>query len=120
MTFHLREFDQKIAEVEQSISQALEGVLADDRLFVLRDLLLAQTRVCALHYKLMQLEKNDRLLLSDASFSIVMDKHLELAKFFRSLPKSGERPTYEMESIITHYRFIARHFAESCSQDKDK
>lgn len=120
MTFRLAEFDLKIAEVEKCISQAFEGIIADDRLFVLRDLLLAQVRVCALHYKLMQLEKDDRLLLSEAAFSRVMEKHLELAKFFRSLPKSGEMPSYEMESIIAHYSFIAHHFEESSAQEKGK
>lgn len=112
MTFQPLEFSRKISEVEENISQALQGIPSDERLFALRDLLLAQVRVCDIHYRLMQLEKDNRLLLSDAAASSMMDKHLELAKFFRELPKSEQKPTYEMESIISLYKFISHHFAD--------
>ncbi|MCX7349760.1 MAG: hypothetical protein NTZ54_09625 [Alphaproteobacteria bacterium] len=120
MTFSLAEFNKKIAEVGNSISQALEGMIADDQLFALRDLILAQVRVCLLHYKLMEIEKDDRLVLGGSAFSSVMNKHLELAKFFRSLPQSAQKPIYEMESTISLYKSISHHFEEGGSLGNSK
>ena len=112
MSVHLSEFSRKIADVEKSISQALEGFPADEKLFAVRDLLLAQLRVCALHYKLMELEKDGRVLLPDESSSLLMNTHLELSRFFRNLPKSEKKPTYEMESIMSLYALTAHHFKD--------
>ena len=104
---------QVAGEVEESISDALEGFPADERLFVLRDLLLAQVRVCVLHFNLMQLEKSGRLVLSDSGFSSIMDKHLEFAEFFRANRKPEAKSTYEMKSIISLYTLIVHHSTES-------
>ena len=112
MTSVSDEFDRQIAEMEELISKSLEDHPADDRLFTLRDFLLAQLRVCALHYRLMLLESKSPLLFDDTSFARLIAKHLEISQFFRQLPKCRDKSTYEMKSIISLYNFIEHHSAE--------
>lgn len=103
------EFDQKVGAMEVSILSAFESAPQDARVLTLRDLLLAQLKVCSLHYKLIQLEAGNRLSIDGADFSNMISKHLELAEFFRAIPKSSEKPSYEMKSILSLYRFISHH-----------
>lgn len=103
------EFDEMAAKLEESIARVFKDVPQDPRKLALLDLLLAQLKVCSLHYKLMQLEEGNRLSINGADLSDLVSRQLELAKFFRDLPKSSENPTYEMKSIITLYRFISHH-----------
>lgn len=105
-------FDRLIGEMEQAISRSFEGRTADDRLFALRDLLLAQLKVCVLHYKLMSIEREQRLLFSETSFTNLVAKHLEISKCFREAQRSRDKSTYEMKSIISLYNFISHHFVD--------
>ena len=105
-------FEKKIVELRRVVSDALSGETADERLFVLRDLLLSQLDVCALHYRLMQIEAGERYLFAEAPFSDMVSKHLELLKLFRDLRKPGEKSSYETESMSSFYWFIAAHFRE--------
>lgn len=112
MSFEIAEFDQKIGEFELAISQAFSDRQADAKMLALKDLLLAQLRVCAAHYRLMAMESDGRVLLSEKAFTRLLEEQLQLSKFFRRVPKSSDKSTYEMKSVYPLYTFIENHFEQ--------
>ena len=112
MNSQLEQFNDKLAELRESVAASFLGQAADERLFSLRELLLSQLDVCALHYKLMQIELDGRYLFAEGPFSDMVRKHLELARLFRDLRKPGEKSTYETNSISSFYWYIAAHFED--------
>ena len=105
-------FDVDLKSLHQTLKEAMEPRLSDERARVLNEILENQLNGILLFYKLLCLEGDNRISIDEADFDILTQKYRKVLRYFTDLPKTHPDSTYHLLLISDFYYLLRNHTRE--------